>query len=84
MLVKIFTKEDGPETRKAFDLGKSLEVDYRVEYYDADDSATTPVVELYDVYSYPTFMVTGEDGVLIEIWRGMVPLESDVKMFLIS
>lgn len=83
MILKIFTKGDGPEARDAKELGAGLEAEsYQVEYLDVDDQANTNQVELYDVYSYPTFIATGDDGTQIEIWRGRVPLESDLKMFL--
>lgn len=83
MIVKVFTKDEGPETRESLELGASLESEnYVVEYYDADEPATTQLLELYDVYSFPTFIVTGETGEQIEIWRGTLPLLSDIKLFL--
>jgi hypothetical protein len=83
MLVKIFTKDDYPESREAKDLGARLEAeDYDVEYLDADDQAVTNMIELYDVYSYPTFVVVSEDGQEIQCFRGQTPLESDLKIFL--
>jgi hypothetical protein len=83
MLVKVFTKDDGPESRQARELGIKLETEgYDVEYYDADDQKSTADLELFDVYSFPTFVVTENDGMEVECWRGTVPLESDIKMFL--
>lgn len=85
MVLKIFTKEDGPESRNAKELGEKLQGEgYRVEFLDADNEESVQLVELYDLYSFPTFLVTKEDGTQIEIWRGQVPLESDVKMFLLQ
>lgn len=83
MLVKIFTKDDYSESRDAKELGSKLESeDYRVEYYDADDQHVKDMIELYDVYSYPTFVVTTEDGQEIECFRGQTPIASDLKMYL--
>jgi hypothetical protein len=83
MLVKIFTQGDGPEMREALDFGKRLEEeDYIVEYYDESDEKVSPQLELYDIYSYPTFVVAREDGQVIECWRVQIPLASDIKMFL--
>jgi hypothetical protein len=83
MLVKIFTQGDGPEMREALDFGKRLEEeDYIVEYYEASDDKVSSQIELYDIYSYPTFVVAREDGQEIECWRVQIPLASDIKMFL--
>lgn len=83
MLVKIFTKEDAPEMREALELGKRLEDEgYSVEYLDGDDSKSEQLIALYDVYSYPTFVVVRDDGTEYECWRGKLPLESDIKQFL--
>jgi hypothetical protein len=83
MKVIVFTSSDGPEMRDAKDLGATLEQDgYNVEYFDPEDEETKSVQELYDIFSYPSFVVTQDDGTFIERWRGQTPLESDIKMFL--
>lgn len=81
MVVKIFTNDDRPENRQALELGKRLENEgYAVEYFDAEEEKTTSVLEVYDVYAYPSFLITKEDGVLLEQWIGMIPLEGDIKI----
>ena len=83
MKVLLFTFEDAPEMRDAKDLGASLEQDgYTVDYLDADEAETHTLLELYDVYSYPSFVVVQDDGTFVERWRGVTPLVSDIKMFL--
>lgn len=83
MKVLIFTKEDGPETREAKEFGENLTKEgYEVEYLDADDEKTTSQAEVYDVYSYPTFIVVREDGSEVERWRGQIPIAGDLKNFL--
>lgn len=83
MILKVFTKGEGPETRHAHELAERIEGEgFEVEYFDAEDHESTQLVELYDIYSYPAFFVTREDGTLVEQWKGSVPLEADVKMFL--
>lgn len=83
MVVKIFTREDAPEMREAKELGARLEdQDFEVEYLDADDAAATSRIELYDVYSYPTFVVAEDNGSEVECWRSKIPMESDIKQFL--
>lgn len=83
MILKIFTKDDYSESRDAKEFGSRLETEgYSVEYHDADDQHVAEMLELYDIYSYPTFLVVTEDGQEIECWRGLIPLVSDLKMFL--
>ena len=83
MKILLVTSEDGPEMREAKDLGSALEQDgYVVEYMDAETAETHAAQELYDIYSYPTFVVVQDDGTIIEKWPGITPLASDIKMFL--
>jgi len=83
MKLLIFTKDDSAETRSAKELGAVLEKEkHQVEYLDAESAETEQRAELYDIYSYPTFVVASDDGSEIECWRGVVPIESDVKHFL--
>jgi UDP-glucose 6-dehydrogenase len=83
MIVKYFTKDDGPESRSAHDLAKRLEdAGYKVEFYDYEDQGSTQLIELYDVYDYPAFLVVRDDGSLVEEWKGKNPLEADIKRFI--
>lgn len=83
MKLLIFTKDDSPETRAAKELGALIESEkQQVEYLDAESTDAEQKAELYDVYSYPTFVVVEDDGREIECWRGMVPIASDLKHFL--
>jgi hypothetical protein len=83
MKTLIFTKEDGPEQREALEFGARLESEnYQVRYIDADEESATSDIELYDVYSYPTFVVIRDDGSEVESWRGVTPIAGDIKNFL--
>ena len=83
MKVLLFTSEDAPEMRNAKNLGASLQEDgFTVEYLDSEDEATHNLQELYDIYSYPSFVVVQDDGTFVERWQGVTPLLSDIKMFL--
>ena len=84
MKILVFTSEEGPEMRAAQDLGASLEQDgYAVDYLDAEEEETHNLQELYDIYSYPSFVVVQDDGAFVERWQGVTPLVSDIKMFLV-
>lgn len=83
MKTMIFTRDDGPEQREAKDFGAELESEgYGVEYIDADDESAVSEIELYDIYSYPTFVVIRDDGTEVECWRGVTPIAGDIKNFL--
>lgn len=83
MVLKIFTKGESLETRSALELGENLEkMGNKVEYFDADQAETIQLLEIYDIYSFPTFLVTQEDGKLVAEWKGATPLEADVKSYL--
>lgn len=83
MILKIFTKEDNREMREAKELGKKFEErQFSVEYLDADDASVVQQMELYDIYSYPSFVVVSDNGSEVECWRGKVPLFDDVFNFL--
>lgn len=83
MILKIFTKEDSPETRQAKELGPYFEERKReVEYFEADSQEAVQQIELYDIYSYPSFVVARDDGTEVECWRGTVPLKDDILNFL--
>lgn len=80
MVLKIFTRGDGPESRDAVELGRRVNDEgYDVEYFDLDDQATQSLTDLYDIHSAPAAMVTTEDGKLIEIWQGEMTTESEIK-----
>ncbi len=83
MIVKVFTKENGPEMREAKEFGSKLETDgYSVEYLDIEEEKTSSQIELYDVYSFPTFIIVRDDGSEVERWRGVIPIAGDIKNFL--
>jgi hypothetical protein len=85
MKVLVFTSGDEQEMRDAKDLGKRLESDgYTVEYLDPEMPECANLQELYNVTSYPSFVVTADDGSVVHIWRDSIPLEYDIKMFLQS
>ncbi len=83
MKLLIFTNNDSEESRQAQALGQELEKEsYSVEYLDAESAEAQQKAELYDIYSYPSFIVIQDDGVEVECWRGTVPISSDIKFFL--
>lgn len=80
MKILIFTKEDGPEMREALDLGHELESrGALVEFIEAESPEGSEKVSLYDIYSTPSFVVTQDDGSIVNIWRGYIPPLSEIE-----
>lgn len=83
MVLKIFVKGDDPDTREAIKFGERFEErGFNVEYLKVEEKSSTSQIELYDIYSYPSFLVTRDDGSFVECWRGFNPLFDDVLGFL--
>ncbi len=80
MKVNIFTKDDGPESREALRLGEDLVAEgYLVTMLGWDEEEAQSLLELYDIYTSPSVLVTTDNGVYIELWQGSVPSISEVK-----
>ncbi|MDD5693388.1 MAG: hypothetical protein WC437_04000 [Patescibacteria group bacterium] len=83
MVLKVFTKEDNPQTEEALLLAKELEDDDQtVEYYDLDEANTHQLAEIFEIFSSPSFVVTQDDGREVYVWRGEIPASGDLKNFL--
>jgi len=79
MKVIIFTREDNQLLEEAKDRGKELEDSgVVVEYLDTESYDGVEQAMIYDVYSTPSFVVTRENGSLIKIWRGEVPILGEI------
>jgi menaquinone-dependent protoporphyrinogen IX oxidase len=82
MKLIIYTKDNGPESRSAIELGTRVaDEGYTVDFVDLEEE-TRQDVEVYDIYVTPAVAIAKDDGGLVEIWRGEVPTESEVKNFL--
>lgn len=80
MKLLVFTKEDAEETINAKELGQKLEEEgIEVEYFDSEGAEALSKIELYDVYSTPTFIAVRDDGSLVNIWRGYIPPAGEVQ-----
>lgn len=51
-----------------------------IEIIEWESDRAESLARLYDIYSTPAFIVTGDDGSQIEKWQGSeLPLVSDIK-----
>ena len=85
MILKVFTNANNPETAEAINLAKNLEEEgNRVEYYDLDGDEAHQLAEIFDIYISPSFAITQDDGREIHVWRGLIPLNSELTNYLRS
>jgi len=80
MKLIVITNEEGPETRGALEIADVVAKEgYDVDKIDWESDEAASLARLYDIYSTPAFIVTGDDGRQIEMWQGnQIPLASDI------
>lgn len=81
MEVKLFTKSSDDEVRiQVRRVVRELRSE-RVEPHliDVDTPDGAAVQELYGVVSYPTIVVTTDDGREVAAWHGSVPAVTDIR-----
>lgn len=81
MKIKMFLRGDSPEMRDARELAARIKeaLDIEAEELDVEEREGKEVAEVYDVYATPSFLVTTDDGVVINSWIGKVPAEFELK-----
>ena len=77
------SNKEATESEEVVNLEARLaEEGYEVEVGIADNDELTEKLKLYDVVSFPTVAVLAEDGRLVEIWRGRLPLINEIRYYL--
>ena len=81
MKIRIFIRGDAPEMRDAQELSMRIKEssDIEIETLDIEDREGKEVAEVYDITAVPSFLVTTDDGVVINSWVGKVPAEFEIK-----
>ena len=79
--MRVFTYGDDPEVREAKDLANKMKEDYgvHVEFLDIEERNGKEVAEVYDVYTTPSFLLTTDEGVVLNSWIGKIPAEFELK-----
>ena len=73
MKMKIFWQKDCPNCPGAKDIGKILEEELAVQYYDVNTVDGLAEACIYQVMSTPSIVLVTEKGKEIESWRGILP-----------
>jgi hypothetical protein len=56
----------------------------RLELVNVDEREGIAMVSLYDITSYPAFLVLANDGVLLQLWQGeQLPLMDEVASYFV-
>ena len=79
MILKVFTKKTDENNKSALGLAEDISKDYKVEYLDYDSKEASQLIDIYNIYSTPSFFVVSEEGILMEGWQGNLPRLSDLK-----
>jgi len=78
MKIKIFWQENCPNCPKAKNLGKDLEKEITVHYFDVDSVDGLAEASYFDIMSTPSVVITDKDDQEIKSWRGTIPLREMV------
>lgn len=81
MKLRIFISGDAPEMREAQELVDRVKEssDIETEILDIGDREGKEIAEVYDITAVPSFLLTTDDGVVINSWVGKVPAEFELK-----
>lgn len=73
MKIKIFWQINCPHCSKAIEIGKIMEEEVKVKYYDIGTTEGLTEACLNNIMSTPSIVITDEKECEIDSWRGMVP-----------
>ncbi|GAI62736.1 unnamed protein product [marine sediment metagenome] len=73
MKVKIFWQKNCPHCPEAKNLGKQLEKETEVQYFNVDTVDGLAEASYYDIASTPSIVFLDNNDNEIKIWRGKTP-----------
>lgn len=79
MKVKIFWQEKCPNCPKAKELGKQLENELTVQYFNVDSVDGLAEASYYDVMTTPSVVIVDKNNREIKTWRGTTPYLEEIK-----
>jgi len=87
MKVLVFSKKDISVIEENYlkDFYNTLQRDnYDVVSIDTEEVDGIAKAEIYDIYSTPSVVVTTNEGLFIQGWKGEIPPLSEVKYYLFT
>ena len=79
MKVKIFWQKNCPHCPEAKNLGKQLEKEAEVQYFDVDTFDGLAEASYYDITSTPSMVILDDEDNQIKIWRGKTPRLEEIR-----
>lgn len=79
MKIKIFWKKNCPDCPKAKSLGKQLEKEITVQYFDVETVGGLAEASYYNILSTPSMVIVDNDENEIKIWRDKTPHLKEIR-----
>ncbi len=79
--MKLFWRKNCPRCPTAKELLANCS---NVEYHDVDEVEGLAEAAFYGVLSTPSIIVTEDDGKEIKAWHGEVPIQGEIRKWLIQ
>jgi glutaredoxin len=73
MKIKIFWQKNCPHCPEARNIGKQLEKETEVQYFDIDTVDGLAEASYYNIASTPSMIIVDNDDNEIKAWRGKTP-----------
>jgi len=79
MKIKIFWQKNCPHCPEAKNIGKQLEKEIEVQYFDVDTVIGLAEASYYDIASTPSIVFLDNNDDKIKIWRGKSPRLKEIR-----
>ena len=79
MKIKIFWQKNCLHCSEAKNIGKQLEKEAAVQYFDIDTVDGLAEASYYDIASTPSMVVLDDDDKEIKTWRGKTPRLEEIR-----
>ena len=79
MKIKIFWQKNCPNCPEVKNLGKQLEKEITVQYFDVDTVDGLAEASYYNILSTPSMVIVDNDDNEIKIWRGETPHLKEIR-----
>ncbi|GAH46893.1 unnamed protein product [marine sediment metagenome] len=79
MKIKIFWQKNCPHCPEAKNIGKQLEKEITVQYFDIEKIDGLAEASYYDIASTPSIIILDSGDNEIKIWRGKTPRLEEIR-----
>ncbi len=79
MKIKIFWQKNCPRCPEAKNLGKQLENEIKVQYFDVDTVDGLAEASFYNIAATPSTVIVDNEDNEIKLWRGKTPNIKEIR-----